>query len=153
MSRTQPEPSPAERPRVVIDTNCVLDLWVFQDPSAAALCSALEAGRLRWLATTGMRAELERVLDYPQIAPRLAAPGNDASAVLARFDACAEQVAAAPATDVRCRDPDDQPFIDLAVAWRATLLSKDARVLGLARALAPLGVRVQRTWSAAEVLD
>ena len=40
-------------------------------------------------------------------------------------------------------------FIDLAVAWRATLLSKDARVLGLAHRLAPLGVQVQRAWSAA----
>ena len=43
---------------------------------------------------------------------------------------------------VRCRDPDDQMFIDLAVAHRAQLLSKDALVLRLARRLRPLGVVV-----------
>ena len=129
---------------VVIDTNCVLDLWVFRDPSAAPLRAALESGALHWLATAGMRAELARVLTYPSIAPRLAPPGPAPREVLAAFDGLARRVPAAPPTAVRCRDPDDQPFIDLAVAWRATLLSKDARVLGLARRLAPLGVEVRR---------
>ena len=134
---------------VVIDTNCVLDLWVFDDPAARPLRAALEGGALRWLATAGMRDELARVLAYPRLAPRLAPAGPAPQAVLAAFDARAELVPPAAPTPVRCRDPDDQPFIDLAVAWRATLLSKDARVLGLAHRLAPLGVQVQRAWSAA----
>jgi predicted nucleic acid-binding protein len=46
---------------------------------------------------------------------------------------------------VRCRDPDDQMFIDLAVAHRAVLLSKDALVLRLAKRLLPLGVVVSPT--------
>lgn len=137
-------PSTADRRAVVIDTNCVLDLWVFRDPSADALRVALEAGGLRWLATDGMRAELVRVLTYPQILPRLAPSGPTANEVLAAFDAHAEPVAAAPSAAVRCLDPDDQPFIDLAVAWRATLFSKDAQVLNLAARLAPLGVQVVR---------
>ena len=49
---------------------------------------------------------------------------------------------------MRCRDPDDQIFIDLAVQLRATLLSKDARVLGLARRLQPLGVTLANAWPA-----
>lgn len=133
-------------PAVVIDTNCVLDLWVFRDPSAEPLRAALERGALRWLATAGMRTELARVLAYPRVAPRLAPAGPTAEEVLAAFDRWAEAVPAAAPVAVRCRDPDDQPFIDLAVAWRATLLSKDARVLGLARRLAPLGVEVRKTW-------
>ncbi|MDO5692250.1 MAG: PIN domain-containing protein [Pseudomonadota bacterium] len=134
------------RGNVVIDTNCVLDLWVFQDPGVAPLHAALAAGRLCWRATPGMRDELARVLGYPRIVPRLVRAGRTADEVLRSFDGvtCIEPAAAhAP---VRCRDPDDQPFIDLAVHWRATLLSKDARVFGLARRLAPLGVTVRRAW-------
>ena len=133
---------------VVIDTNCVLDLWVFQDTGVARLRAALEAGRLRWRATTGMRDELARVLTYPQIAPRRGPPGRTAADVLAAFDRHAQIEALAVRASVHCRDPDDQPFIDLAVHWRATLFSKDARVTGLARHLAPLGVTVLRAWPA-----
>ncbi|MDO5626351.1 MAG: putative toxin-antitoxin system toxin component, PIN family [Pseudomonadota bacterium] len=132
---------------LVIDTNCVLDVWVFQDPAAAALRHALLAQRVRWLATAAMRAELARVLGYPQIAKRLAPHGPPAREVLAAFDRHAMLTGPAPSTPVRCRDPDDQCFIDLAVAHRAQLISKDARVTGLARRLAPLGVRVQRVWT------
>jgi len=56
---------------VVLDTNIVLDLWVFQDPAAAALFQALESGATRWWATSPMRDELARVLDYPHIQKRL----------------------------------------------------------------------------------
>ena len=48
---------------VVLDTNIVLDLFVFSDPATAALRSALESGAARWVATSVMRDELERVLD------------------------------------------------------------------------------------------
>jgi putative PIN family toxin of toxin-antitoxin system len=129
---------------LVIDTNCVLDLWVFDDPGTRPLRAALEHGGLRWLATGAMRDELARVLDYPRIAPRLARAGMASAQVLAAFDAHAELMPPAAPSAVRCRDPDDQPFIDLAAAWRATLLSKDASILRLARRLAPLGVDVRR---------
>ncbi|MFV0680374.1 putative toxin-antitoxin system toxin component, PIN family [Ottowia sp.] len=133
-------------PAVVIDTNVVLDVWVFDDPATTALRRALQAGSLRWLATEGMRVELARVLGYPQIARHLAPHGPSADGVLAAFDAHAAIVPAAAPCEVRCRDPDDQPFIDLAAAQRTTLVSKDTCVLGLAKRLAPLGVRVLRQW-------
>ena len=71
---------------VVIDTNIVLDLWVFDDPQAAPLREALDAGALRWLATAAMREELARVLGYPQIAQRLQARARSPEAVLALWD-------------------------------------------------------------------
>ena len=132
---------------VVIDTNCVLDLWVFEDPGAAPLRAALLQGAVRWRATPGMRDELARVLGYPQIVPRLASAGRRAADVLAAFDRFAALEAPAARAPVQCRDPDDQPFIDMAVHWRAVLLSKDASVTGLAQRLAPLGVTVLRGWS------
>jgi len=130
---------------VVIDTNCVLDLWVFADPGAQPLRQALENGAQRWLATGAMRDELARVLGYPSITARL--PPAGAGPVLAAFDAHAQLSEPAALAPVRCRDPDDQPFIDLAVACRATLWSKDAALLQLARPLAALGVTVRRGWT------
>jgi len=56
---------------VVLDTNILLDLFVFADPRVQGLHRALEAGSLRWLSTAVMREELRRVLDYPQLQPRM----------------------------------------------------------------------------------
>ncbi len=129
---------------LVLDTNVVLDLLVFDDVAARPLRAALEAGALEWLATPAMRDELARVLGYPQIAPRLAFYGLAAADVLAAFDRHARLVAAAPRAAATCRDPDDQGFIDLAVAHRATwLLSKDRAVLSMRKRLAAHGVRAQ----------
>jgi predicted nucleic acid-binding protein len=42
---------------------------------------------------------------------------------------------------LRCADPDDQKFIDLAVQHKAQLLSKDRAVLCMAKRLQVLEVR------------
>ena len=78
--------APSEVQAVVIDTNIVLDLWVYQDPATPALLTALQQGQLRWLATPPMREELLRVLDYPHIVERRNRDGVTAQAVLAHFD-------------------------------------------------------------------
>ncbi|MEZ5631313.1 MAG: putative toxin-antitoxin system toxin component, PIN family [Burkholderiaceae bacterium] len=143
---TDPSLPQAAASAVVIDTNLVLDLFVFRDAEVQALHAALEQRSVRWLATAAMRGELERVLGYPRVLPRLAPPGPSAHDVLAAFDRWATVVAPAAPAPVRCRDPDDQPFIDLAVAHGALLLSKDAQVLGTARRVALLGARVARHW-------
>jgi putative PIN family toxin of toxin-antitoxin system len=129
---------------VVVDTNIVLDLLVFDDPCWAPLRAALSAGELRWIATPAMRDELARVLGYPLIARRLAGDARAPEAVLAAFDAKAHVVDAVPArAPFVCKDTDDQMFVDLAVAQRAMLLSKDRAVLALRKRLATLGVEVR----------
>ncbi len=127
---------------VVLDTNIVLDLLLFQNPQAQGLRQALDQQQLRWLATPPMREELARVLAYPKIAPGLTRLGHSLASLLAQWDALVSVVEVAPRCAVRCRDPDDQMFIDLAVAHRALLLSKDALVLRLTKRLLPLGVVV-----------
>jgi len=128
---------------VVLDTNVVLDLLVFDDPACAPLLQALDAGSWRWLATAAMRDEFERVLGYPLISARLERQGRIAAAVLAAFDARVHVIAEVPArAPCICSDPDDQIFIDLAVAYGARLLSKDRAVLELRVRLAALGVAV-----------
>lgn len=126
--------APAET--VVLDTNVVLDAFLFEDPGTDALRAALREARVRWLATAAMRAELERVLAYPSIEAQLRKRGRTAAQVLAEFDADAHVVAAAPACGLQCEDPDDQPFIDLAAAHGCGLLSRDKALISVTKRLA-----------------
>jgi putative PIN family toxin of toxin-antitoxin system len=115
--------------KLVIDTNIALDVLVFNEPKVEQLKADLAAGRVQWLATRVMRDELERVLAYAQIAPRVAFYGLDTAAVLAAFDAQVQCCAVAPKVAVDCKDADDQKFLDLAAQHQALLLSKDRQVL------------------------
>ena len=134
---------------LVLDTNIALDLFVFEDPATGPLRAALAGGQ--WIATSAMREELVRVLDYPQIARRLTAQTRPAQSVLDAFDRCTRLVPEAPKAAYTCKDPDDQKFIDLAAEHRATLVSKDDAVLCMAKRLARVGVLVCRAWSPSHV--
>ncbi|MGE5320309.1 MAG: putative toxin-antitoxin system toxin component, PIN family [Hyphomicrobiaceae bacterium] len=116
----------------VLDTNVVLDLLHFDDVTARPLLHALEAGRVRCVASAATLDEWRRVLAYPEF-------GLDAArqaALFARYRSLAE-VTEAAADDVelpRCSDPDDQKFIELAAAAGAHgLVSKDRAVHKLRR--------------------
>ena len=132
---------------LVLDTNIVLDLFVYEDPTTEPLRLVLAASQTDWLATDAMREELARVLGYPQIQKRLNAKALPAATVLARFDVRARIVAGAAKAPYTCKDADDQKFIDLAAAHGAVLLSKDAEVLCMTKRLAKLGVLVARALS------
>ena len=127
----------------MIDTNIVLDLFVFKDPATQPLKLALASHKIQWLTTQAMRDELERVLSYPKIMARLAVTELDAPSVLQQFDTRARLVEVAPKASVTCRDADDQKFIDLAVLHKATLLSKDRAVLCMRKRLLTLSVRAR----------
>ena len=124
---------------LVLDTNIVLDLFVFDDALAKPLKAGLERGDWGWVATQAMRDELERVLDYPHIGSRLALYRLAAADVLAGFDRHARIVEVPPKAGVTS----DQKFIDLAVQHKCLLLSKDAAVLTMKKRLAALEVSAQ----------
>jgi predicted nucleic acid-binding protein len=134
--------------RITLDTNVLLDWLVFRNPVVLPLVSAIEQGRLQWVACASMRAELARTLGYDNLAHW--AP--DREHALATFDARAlllPEPATLPA--LRCSDPDDQVFLDLAVAAGARwLLTHDRALLRLARRARNLGVSViqPRLWTA-----
>ena len=124
----------------VVDTNIVLDLWLFEDPATIPLRAALQSGAISHLATDSMRDELERVLTYPHLIKRMAKSNIQAPDILNRFDEY--QLAAEPAAKAACtcKDPDDQKFIDLAVAHAVPLLSKDKAILCMKKRLFQSGV-------------
>ena len=138
-------PHPAPRP-IVLDTNILLDVFVFDDAAAQPLRQALQAGTLAWLATQPMRDEMARVLAYPKIIGRLFFYRRHASDILSSFDRHARLVAVPAKAPVTCKDADDQKFIDLAVAHRSHLLSKDRAVLSMARRLEILRVSARAAW-------
>ena len=127
---------------IVLDTNIVLDLWLYLDPATPALREALTSKRVVWVATQAMRDELERVLAYPHIVLRMHKGGLVAEEVLAQFDRFAREVPVADRAPYVCKDLDDQKFIDLACAYSCALVSKDKAVLTMRNRLARVGVGV-----------
>ena len=121
-------------PRIVLDTNVCLDLFLFNDPACAALMAALQRGALQAVTREDCLLEWRRVLHYPQV------PISDAQrpTVSAAFDALIHTLAVDESTapsDVllpRCADADDQKFLELALASGASwLISKDKELLKL----------------------
>ena len=134
---------------VVLDTNIVLDLWLYQDPATPALQQALSQKRVRWLATQVMRDELERVLAYTHIVKRLAFSQLTAEDILTQFDTHAQLMPVASKAMFVCKDGDDQKFIDLAAQHKTQLISKDKAVLTMRNRMARLGVAVAKIFPAA----
>ena len=142
-------------PRVVLDTNVCLDLFLFHDAQCARLLAALQGGLVHAVTREDCRSEWRRVLHYPQ----LPVDENDRAAVNAAFDALVHCLPPAPlATGLpmrlpRCADPDDQKFLELAVVSGARwLLSKDHELLKLdrrTRKLAQFAVVMPHAWALA----
>lgn len=118
-------------PRIVLDTNAALDVLWFTDPRCAPLREALAAGRVQAVTNATCTAEWRRVLRYPA----LGLSENDVARLEAAHDALCRVVdetreGALP----RCRDRDDQAFLELARdAGAVALLTRDAELLRLAK--------------------
>jgi len=120
--------------RVILDSNIWIDILVFDDPVSRPIVSALESGRLCALIDARCLAELSYVLDYPQFARH----AIDKAHALARVAKLSQPLAWAeqegqPALP-KCKDRDDQKFLELAQAASADwLVSKDRALLKLSR--------------------
>lgn len=127
--------------RLVIDTNVVLDLWLFRDPATESLRLALEAGGMRPLRTAETLAELQDVLRRPQFGLDVATQAE----LLERWCAGSEELQRVAAAPIECRDADDQKFLDAAFSGAAELLlTRDRALLALSRRAATLGLRIER---------
>ena len=134
----------AGTPRVVLDTNAVLDWLLFADIGIQPAASALEAGQLHWVTCAAMRQELAHMLRHAS----LARWSPDVATALAHFDRLADLRPAPesnPHTGLHCRDSDDQVFINLALGEGARwLLTHDRALLKLARRAAARGLHIVR---------
>jgi uncharacterized protein len=147
----------AGAPLAVLDTNVLLDCVVFCDAQARALSLALQAGDLRWLWTPAMAQELLHVVARPALARWVPDPLALQQTLEQALAAWGESAAARePMTcGPRCRDPEDQMFVDLAVAHATPwLITRDRALLELSRPLAlhQVSVVTPAQW-AARVVD
>ncbi len=134
---------PNAGPSIVLDTNVVLDCFVFENPECSRLLNAITSGSVTWMASHEMREELFRVVSLGHLNNWQPDPVR-LSAQWRRW--CVESPPPAtgePAGRLRCTDPDDQKFIDFSVAIAARwLVSRDRAVLKLARRLREHGIAV-----------
>lgn len=129
-----------EPPKLVLDTNVVLDWLVFADPAVAGLADAIVNRRLCWLTSPAMRAELSHMLGHASLA-RWEPDSEQALAFYDRFSHRVDDPAPAGRAPARCRDPDDQVFLD--VAWQGQarwLVTRDKALLALDRRVRDAGL-------------
>jgi putative PIN family toxin of toxin-antitoxin system len=118
-------------PRLVLDTNVVLSALVFAGGPPDELRRAWQRGTLVPLASAATVRELVRVLGYPKF--RLSE--EEQAELLADYLPYVEVVdrPKRPPRGLRCRDPDDQMFLELAAAAACDgLVTGDGALLELA---------------------
>ena len=125
--------------RLVLDTNVLLDLFVFHDPRWSALLDLLNSGAIHGVTRADCRREWLYVLHYPYL------PLDDGTrqVATAEFDRLI-QMSSAPTGAAPlpvCSDRDDQKFLELARdAQACVLVTKDKALLKLARRTAKAGM-------------
>lgn len=121
--------------KLVLDTQVWLDWLVFDDPGAHRLRNAVHLGRAEIVMDAACDAELQRVLAYDLGKHSISAEAQAAALAAARRVSRRVEVSSR-ARLPRCRDADDQKFIELAAAAGAdALVTKDRELLRMKRGL------------------
>ena len=132
-----PQSAAVPIPRLVLDTHVWLDWLVFDDPGIVRIRNAVGTGRAEAYIDAVCEAELVRVLARGFAKRELDAQAQAAALatcrrIAKRIDAAAPEAARAGLP--RCGDPDDQKFLEAALAANASyLITKDRKLLALAR--------------------
>ena len=136
--------------RLVLDTNVVLDLYHWANTDAVPIMAALAAGQIECFADDRTLDELQRVLTYPQLkmTPEM---------MVERYQRYSNLVQLVPAGEAphlpRCKDRDDQKFLELAARCGANILvSKDKALLKL-RGRTTLGFQIMKPAAASALLQ
>lgn len=132
---------------VVLDTNILLDIFVFNDLRAADLKQIILTGDIQSIASQKTLAELVDVISRPLFE----LSQETQSEILEQWHSVISLIddsnlASAP---WKCQDEDDQIFLDLAYQLRPTILiSKDNAVLQLASCAAQERILITSDYNA-----
>ncbi len=117
--------------RLVLDTNVLVSALLFPSGQVSWLRDAWRSGRIRPIASRATTAELMRVLAYP----KFGLTGDEQQDLLDDYLPFCEAIVVPdpPPATPPCRDPFDQPFLELALASAAeALVTGDADLLAVA---------------------
>jgi uncharacterized protein len=122
--------------RAVLDTNVLVSALLYNSGELAWLPGAWKGGSVVPLASEAVLDELARIL--VQLGQKKFMLERDAiEAILQRYLSFTEQVLGAAPIEVwlpKCKDPDDQKFLELAYRGNAdVLVTSDNALLGLSR--------------------
>ena len=135
----------------MLDTNVILDLLVFKDPTAEPIRLLLNAKLVDAVRSEASMLELIDVLQRPTF--KLSREEQDV--ILQAWESVTrllENTAIEPAP-FTCRDLDDQVFLNMAYSLRpALLLSKDLLVLELRTSAKPHGVEISNQYDRLQTL-
>ena len=119
--------------RLVVDTNVVMDMLFFHDVHSIPLRNAVQQGRVTCYVDSATLVEFERVLTYPEFHLDTTNRENLLQSYLGfavRCEAVGNDIDDLP----RCRDEDDQKFLELAARCCAHMLvTRDKQLLRLAK--------------------
>lgn len=125
------DPDLPDSPRVVLDTNVVLAFWHYRHPRLLTLRAWLDERDARLFTRPDCLDELRRVLALPGFGLDAAAQDALLDGYRARCDT-RDDWPGAPSSLPRCRDPEDQRFVELASQCDAhLLLTRDKRLLAM----------------------
>ena len=116
---------------LILDTNILLDVFVFEDRRALPLKTALFDQQIKAYTCKSALAELADVLARPLFSLEC----HQQQKILEQWLSLSKSIEEAQLTTApwQCQDPDDQIFINLAYTLKpAVLMSKDHAVLKLA---------------------
>jgi uncharacterized protein len=140
--------------KLVLDTNVVLDWLAFAAPSLASFREQVASGRVQVITDMIATEELRSVLPRRQ----LKFDPMRQQAIFEQY--CAHTVLAEPGgrplppNFPRCKDPDDDPFLELAYRSTASaLVTKDKLVLRLRRRMRKFGFEVMTVQQMIAALD
>jgi uncharacterized protein len=120
---------------LILDTNIWLDWLVFDDTSLSGIKEAQKNGAVQLVGSQRMRDELVDVLHRDFLGVVYTRKQLAADVLLQAYDTLVTTLPVPPnCPQLRCRDIDDQMFLDLAAHQRVhALLTKDKQVLKLAK--------------------
>lgn len=136
--------APAKRspflPGAVLDTNVLMDIWVFENPAGLRIFEFIRAHRTEALASPETLEELADVLSRPAFS----LPHERQQEILQEWGSlCTLCPAPPPSAQLRTRDRDDQKFLDLALSAQAQyLVSRDKHLLKCAGRLRKHGIEI-----------
>jgi putative PIN family toxin of toxin-antitoxin system len=134
-------------PRVLLDTNIVLDALVFNEPDLKTLCLG---AKIQVIAHAVTFDELQRVLAYPNLRLEHVAQADilqhyrSLAVPLPMPAGFAREALGLPTNFPHCRDADDQVFLAIAFHAKATLVTRDKALLTMRRRVAKFGVAIQQ---------